>query len=744
MMSAPSVILTPEQLQAVIDASGDCIKVLDLDARLLTMNLGGQQVMEIDDFQQCQNVVWTSFWEGDALTLLAAALDAARAGETQTFEGAAQTFAGTLKWWKVTVSPLLDDHGQITHLLAISNDITARKTAEDARQAAQAQLEQHAHTLGEQVRQQTQALEERATALNTFVSFTEAASRIEEVDALARLALDTLQQVLPGSSSVFYTLAPASWQPLSWSSNLAPKLLDVLQQGLPLDIPIFAELLQTRLPVFIDGWSATEQQVEHTDRFQTVAAYPVEQQGEIRAVLSVALEHSPRWTTAQQALVRAVGRSFSLLYDRIAVARHLQGQNAELKARTQVLEILASVSADLTTQRGDYALVQQVQEQILAFLPPGHAAYWEPEGERWQMKVHVNDVGNAELMAMMQAGVPMGQVPTLDEPWQTGKAFYQDDYADGMDVAVDLTKHVFAVASLPIGVGEVQRGVINFTTFQPHRWGETEQVLLTTLAQGLSLALEREEGVRQLAQRARTLAQTNQELQASNAELEAFAYSASHDLRTPVRHVQGFAELALTALNREQPDKVRRNLGVVKDAAGRMTAMIDAMLVLSRAGRQALVLKQCSLHDLVKQAQRDALLEFPEQEVQWELEGLPMVQGDAVTLQQVVTNLMSNAVKFSQGQTPARVKIWAEQRPTEIAVYVQDHGTGFDMAYADKLFGAFQRLHTQQEFSGTGIGLATVRRIVARHGGRVWAEGQVGQGATFGFSLPQTPDRTSG
>ncbi|WP_288481608.1 GAF domain-containing protein [uncultured Deinococcus sp.] len=590
------------------------------------------------------------------------------------------------------------------------------------------------------VAQQSLALEAEQAAMQTSVQFVEAASRIDDLGALVQLALDTLQTLIPGANVAFTQRTPDRWQLLHASDNLAPDLSQLARtQGFSPDTPVFAELVRTGQPSFVDDWDARREGVAHSEHFTSVAHYPVEQGGEVVAALGIAVTSQRSWSPTQRAVIRAVGRSFTLLYERIAVARTLQAQNAELMARTQVMELLASVTSDLATHQGNYALVQQLQERVLTLLPPGHAAYWEPVGELWHMRAHVNDIGRPDLMAILRAGLPRGQTPTLDRPWASGEALYQDDYADGMDVAADLTGHVFAVASLPVGVGSARRGVINFTTFQPHRWSATEQSLLSTLAHGLSVALDREEAVRTLADKARILAQANQELEASNAELEAFTYSASHDLRTPVRHVQGFADLALRALDRGQPEKVRRNLDIVSGATERMTAMIDAMLVLSRVGRQPLQVLPCDLAQVVAQAQQDVQLAFQEQEVEWDLGELPVVQADRTLLQQVMAHLLGNAVKFSLGQTPAHVRVWAEQRPAEVAVFVQDRGAGFNMAYADKLFGAFQRLHTQQEFAGTGIGLATVRRIVARHGGRVWARGEVGQGATFAFTLPAHP-----
>lgn len=222
---------------------------------------------------------------------------------------------------------------------------------------------------------------------------------------------------------------------------------------------------------------------------------------------------------------------------------------------------------------------------------------------------------------------------------------------------------------------------------------------------------------------------------AANEELEAFAYSASHDLRTPVRHVMGFADLARIALANGDTEKVLRNLGIVQQGARRMEQLIDGMLMLSRAGRQDFRPHWVPLAPLIAQAQQDAQLEFPAQPIA--LHGPPPVAvwGDPTLIQQVLTNLISNAVKYSTLQAVSEVVVQVREEPAEWVITVRDNGVGFDPRYAARLFGIFQRLHPQGAYPGIGAGLATVRRIVVKHGGRVFADSADGQGATFGFTL---------
>lgn len=227
------------------------------------------------------------------------------------------------------------------------------------------------------------------------------------------------------------------------------------------------------------------------------------------------------------------------------------------------------------------------------------------------------------------------------------------------------------------------------------------------------------------------------ELAAVNHELETFSFSVSHDLRAPLRHITGFAALLeQSAVAKLDADEQRR-LRTIGDAAGRMGQLIDDLLAFSRNGRVALTKRRLRLDDLVRDARQELAGDPQSARVNWTVHPLPEVAGDAALLRLVFVNLVSNAVKYSRDREAPEVEIGAQaQTGGEVVVFVRDNGVGFDMAYADKLFGVFQRLHGQEQFEGTGIGLANVRRIVHRHGGRTWAEGVVNGGATFYFSLP--------
>jgi PAS domain S-box-containing protein len=227
-------------------------------------------------------------------------------------------------------------------------------------------------------------------------------------------------------------------------------------------------------------------------------------------------------------------------------------------------------------------------------------------------------------------------------------------------------------------------------------------------------------------------------LETANKELEAFSYSVSHDLRAPLRHVHGFVDL----LTKQSADKLdergRRYLKIIADSAHQMGALIDDLLVFSRMSRADLRLSKVAMDSLVHEAIDAMQMETAGRRIVWKVSPLPEVEADASMLRQVWVNLIANAVKYSRPRNPAEIEIGCNLTDGEFIFYVKDNGVGFDMEYSDKLFGVFQRLHRSDEFEGTGIGLANVRRIVSRHGGRAWAEGKVDAGAIFYFSLLKT------
>src|SRR5690606_20226987 len=230
-----------------------------------------------------------------------------------------------------------------------------------------------------------------------------------------------------------------------------------------------------------------------------------------------------------------------------------------------------------------------------------------------------------------------------------------------------------------------------------------------------------------------------------NRELEAFSYSVSHDLRAPLRHIAGFADKLGRHLGDDADERADHYINVISSSAKRMSALIDDLLVYSRLGRSALRLQMVDVQSMVNDTRAlldsNAHEEDPDREIEWDIGAMPVGVADENMLRQDWLNLLGNAVKYSVDSRPSRISISCQRQADGRHQFtVVDNGVGFDMKYAGKLFGVFQRLHACSEFAGTGSGLASVRRVLTRHGGRIWAESEPGKGATFLFVLPATAD----
>lgn len=232
-------------------------------------------------------------------------------------------------------------------------------------------------------------------------------------------------------------------------------------------------------------------------------------------------------------------------------------------------------------------------------------------------------------------------------------------------------------------------------------------------------------------------------LEAANQELEAFSYSVSHDLRAPLRHVSGFIDLLRTHSAATLDDEGRRYLSIIADAARHMGQLIDDLLEFARMGRTAMHKAPVRVNDLVEEVRTQLAPDTQGRRIEWMIDRLPDASADRAMLRLVLVNLIANAVKFTRPCDPARIEIGHQLEGDEVAYFVRDNGVGFEMQYAEKLFGVFQRLHRAADFEGTGVGLANVRRIIQRHGGRVWAESELDHGATFYFSLPGAAEEPS-
>ena len=290
--------------------------------------------------------------------------------------------------------------------------------------------------------------------------------------------------------------------------------------------------------------------------------------------------------------------------------------------------------------------------------------------------------------------------------------------------------------SIPLMVDGRLIGQVNLGADQHGAFGGEYLRIAREVTNQIAIAIRQARLLEQVQEQTERLEQRVAE---RTAELESFTYSVSHDLRTPLRAIDGFARLLREQYAHQLDEEGQRLLDVVYDSAQKMGTLIDGLLALSRMGRRDMHRRVVDVGALVRDVVDDVLRTEEERAIEIDIGDLPHARGDRSMLQQVFTNLLSNAVKFTRNESPAQIRVGGEVRDDEVVYTVADNGAGFDMAYASKLFGVFQRLHDEAEFEGTGVGLAIVERIVTRHDGRVWAEGAVGDGATFSVALP-SPD----
>jgi len=316
---------------------------------------------------------------------------------------------------------------------------------------------------------------------------------------------------------------------------------------------------------------------------------------------------------------------------------------------------------------------------------------------------------------------------TVEEPGK-GKVL-PPDYRRGAP------QHVLAA---PVTVGARRLGVVAILVSKSSTFFDDDLALLTLLADQSGVVLEHRRLFEEVHGLNSTLEHNVSELRALNDELGAFAYSVSHDLRAPLRSIDGFSQILLEDKGEALGDDGRKNLERVRAAATRMGTLIDDMLLLSRLTRDEMRVGTVDVTALARGVVDELRAREPQRNVEFESNGATPAKADERLVRIALTNLLGNSWKFTRERKLAHISFGGETRNGESVFFVKDDGVGFDMRYADKLFGAFQRLHSTTEFEGTGIGLATVQRIVHRHGGRVWAESVVGKGTTFYFTLPSS------
>ncbi|MDB6104681.1 MAG: hypothetical protein JWO52_4680 [Gammaproteobacteria bacterium] len=413
--------------------------------------------------------------------------------------------------------------------------------------------------------------------------------------------------------------------------------------------------------------------------------------------------------------------------------RRLQAENIRLRETLSIYELARAITRGLEYEQ----IVQRTLAAAMQQHDAGVVCIMVPTADGRALRV----AGSHGLDSAGAANEPLALDRSISD-W-ISSAREQLSTWDGSGPLPAVFEPPFAGrhrgVALPMVAGGNFYGILEFSSRAARRRLSLGQVkALDILANTAASAFEADSLLSQLRsmnqELERRVQDRTRELEASNADLESFSYSVSHDLRAPLRAIDGFCQILVSEYAHAIPDEGRDFLAKVCAAAARMQHLIDDLLHLARFSRQPLAAQRVHMMHLTRRVASS--LEDQNRRVQLEIAELPDCEGDGSLIEQVLMNLLSNAFKFTATRDPARIEVGAFRQENEHVYFVRDNGVGFDMQYADKLFGVFQRMHTQAQFPGTGIGLSIVHRIVRRHGGRTWAESRPQEGTTLYFSLP--------
>jgi PAS domain S-box-containing protein len=786
----------------ILDSSTDCLCILDLEGALLNMTSQACKAMEIDDFELLRNSDWVAWWSQQHRETAAAAIARASADGIARFRAMGRSFKGREKWWDVVVSPIHDENGLVSLLLVVSRDITDLHAQQEQIRQINAGLEQrveqrtrelgHANELLSVALQQARDIYDHAPCgyhslagdgLIVEINQTELKwlgyTREEVVGKLHFQSLlgetdrknffGQLPKLRAGGNSrdVEFEIRRKDGSCFHALLNAVPELDE---QG---------QFLRTRTSM-----------VDITARKEAEEALQTSRQF-LHSVADNTLDRIAYWDSDLR--LRFANHVFCMRYGKSMdelMGVHQPDLLGEQQFEVLLPHIKAVLQGDTRVFEASYVDTSgELRHGLTSFLPDlrqGRVvgffvrvtditerrriedqlrmANEDLEGRIRQRGAELYD--SEERFRLMVDGVRDyciyfmdvdGRISNWTISVQRLKGYTREEaqgrhfssFAKEQDLSPQSADHLLRIARARgqsewrgwrqrkdgtrlwahtiITALRDQRGELRGFSHIMHDMTEIKR------AEDLQLNLKAE-----LEQRVRD---RTLELEVANQDLESFSYSVSHDLRSPLRHIAGYIGLLRNHFPPEAIDETaEKYLATITSAAQTMSQLIDGLLAFSRLGRASVQTGVVGFQSLVASLHNMMQNTAGERQIEWTIADLPAVLGDAVLLREVWLNLLDNAVKYTRLAPQAHIEVgWRDDGGDSQTFFVRDNGVGFDTKYASKLFGVFQRLHNAKNFEGTGIGLALARRIVERHGGRMWAESQPGLGSTFFFSLPRHP-----
>ncbi|ACO47975.2 GAF domain-containing protein [Deinococcus deserti] len=532
----------------------------------------------------------------------------------------------------------------------------------------------------------TQALQERTEALDAFVAFTERVAGETDVRALIEHAADVLRATLGDLGVGYYEPEDGRWKARAWSNGIPREFVARMQAGFEFSTPRFAHAIRDQQPHFMQEWNSASEDLPGARRTGAMATYPYFQHGRPTGVLSAGSMQTLGWSEREQAIIRAVGRSLGLAMEGTRSA-------AELRRASRFNElVLNSLGEGVTTidAQGRSTLANPAALKMLGYTAedfmgrPQHALIHHsyPDGSPFPREA-----------CEIYAAFVDGQVHRAND-----EVFWRKD---GSSFPVEYTSTPILNES-----GEIEGSVLVFRDVTERQRAEA------------------------------TLRQANDELRRSNAELEQFAYVASHDLQEPLRTVTSFSQLLAKKYAGQTDARGQMYVRLITEGTQRMTQLLQDLLAFSRVAKGAADPVRVNTGVILAQVSQDLAAQIQHTGAQLHIGEVPDVLGDASQLRQLFQNLIGNALKFSHPERGPVVWVGAECDGGLVRFRVQDNGVGIAPEYFERIFTIFQRLHTREQYEGSGIGLSIARKIVERHGGRIWLESTPALGTTFYFTLP--------